>query len=53
MKTDRGYQGNVLLVELIVVVLFFSLAATISLSVFAKARVVTGRPGRWHEPAKP
>ena len=45
MKTERGYQGNVLLVELIVVVLFFSLAATISLSVFAKARVVTEEAG--------
>ena len=45
MKETRGYQGNVLLVELIVVVLFFSLAAAISLSVFAKARLVTEEAG--------
>ena len=36
----RGYQGNVLLVELIVVVLFFSLSAVISLGVFVRSRVL-------------
>ena len=38
MKTRRGYQGNVLLVEMIVVLLFFSLSAVISMGVFVKAR---------------
>ena len=33
MKTRRGYQGNVLLVEMIVVLLFFSLSAVISMGV--------------------
>lgn len=38
MKTRRGYQGSVLLVELTVVVLFFALTATISMGVFVRAR---------------
>ena len=38
MKTRRGYQGNVLLVEMIVVLLFFSLSAVISMGVFVTAR---------------
>ena len=36
MKTRRGYQGNVLLVEMIVVLLFFSLSAVISMGVIRK-----------------
>lgn len=41
MNTRRGYQGNVLLVEMIVVLLFFSLSAVISMGVFVKAREMT------------
>ena len=41
MRIRRGYQGNVLLIELIVVVLFFALSAAISMGVFAKARLMT------------
>lgn len=41
MKTRQGYQGNVLLVEIIVVLLFFSLSAVIFMGVFVRARQMT------------
>ncbi|MDO4483065.1 MAG: hypothetical protein Q4C54_01130 [Clostridia bacterium] len=36
----HGYHGNVLLVELIIVILFFSIASVFSLGVFASARQI-------------
>lgn len=42
---NRNHRGNALLVELLIVVLFFMLAATVLLQLFATARTQSARAG--------